>query len=134
MQIPSKSQDEFILSMNEKSQKVRSVFLEHIVNLTKNVNVNVMLGDGTVSEQHTFDPGLIRQFYGELIKKLPEWKTQDISTSKRDNPHKPRRTNTASGIDLGENQSRRPSGSSLSVQSRASPSRLDLDTAAGRFR
>jgi len=81
VQIPAKSQDEFIKSMTEKSQKIRSLFLEHIVNLTKNVNVKVMLGDGTVSEQHTFDPGLVRQFYGELLKKLSDWKTQGISTS-----------------------------------------------------
>ncbi|MBI3622480.1 hypothetical protein HY212_00170 [Candidatus Pacearchaeota archaeon] len=67
--------------MTEKSQKIRSLFLEQVINLTKNVDVKVMLGDGTVSEQHTFDPALIRQFYGELLKKLPAWKTQGISTS-----------------------------------------------------
>ncbi|HEV2193542.1 MAG TPA: hypothetical protein VGR54_08005 [Nitrosopumilaceae archaeon] len=81
MQIPAKSQDEFIKSMTEKSQKIRSLFLEYIVTLTKNVDVKVMLGDGTVSEQHTFDPALVRQFYGELLKKLPDWKTQGVSTS-----------------------------------------------------
>ena len=81
MQIPTKSQDEFMKSMTEKSQKIRSLFLEQVMNLTKNVNVKVMLGDGTVSEQHTFDPALIRQFYGELLKKLPDWMTQGISTS-----------------------------------------------------
>jgi hypothetical protein len=81
VQIPSKSQDVFIKSMTEKSEKTRSSFLECVVNLTKNVQVKVMLGDGTVSEQHTFDPGLIRQFYGELLKKLSDWKTYGISTS-----------------------------------------------------
>ena len=81
MQIPAKSQDEFIKSMTEKSQKIRSLFLEQVVRLTKNVDVKVMLGDGTVSEQHTFDPALIRQFYGELLKNLSDWKAQDISTS-----------------------------------------------------
>jgi hypothetical protein len=81
MQIPAKSQDEFIKSMTEKSQKIRTLFLEHVTNLTKNVNVKVMLGDGTVSEQHSFDPGLIRQFYGELLKKLSDWNAYDISTS-----------------------------------------------------
>ncbi len=81
MQIPAKSQDEFIKSMTEKSQKIRSLFLEHVVSLTKNVDVKVMLGDGTVSEQHTFDPALIRHFYGELLKNLSDWKTQGISTS-----------------------------------------------------
>lgn len=81
MQIPAKSQDEFIKSMTEKSQKIRSVFLDHVVMLTKNVDVKVMLGDGTVSEQHTFDPTLIRHFYGELLKKLSDWRSQDVSTS-----------------------------------------------------
>jgi hypothetical protein len=81
VQIPSKSQDAFIKSMTEKSENIRSSFLEHVVNLTKNVQVNVMLGDGTVSEQNTFDPGLIRQFYGELLKKLSNWKTNGISIS-----------------------------------------------------
>jgi uncharacterized protein YkuJ len=81
VQIPAKSQDEFIKSMTEKSQKIRSLFLEHVVSLTKNVDVKVMLGDGTVSEQHTFDPVLIRHFYGELLKNLSDWKTRNISTS-----------------------------------------------------
>ena len=81
MQIPAKSQDEFIKSMTEKSQKIRSLFLDHVVMLTKNVDVKVMLGDGTVSEQHTFDPTLIRHFYGELLKKLSDWRSQDVSTS-----------------------------------------------------
>lgn len=81
MQIPTKSQDEFIKSLTEKSEKIRSLFLEHVVNLTKNAAVKVMLGDSTVSEQHTFDPALIRQFYGELLKKLPDWKSQGISIS-----------------------------------------------------
>ncbi len=81
MQIPAKSQDEFIKLMNEKTEKIRSLFLEHVVNLTKSMPVKVMLGDATVSEQHSFDPALIRQFYGNLLKKLPSWKTRDISTS-----------------------------------------------------
>jgi hypothetical protein len=81
VQIPSKSQDEFIRSMTEKSQKIRSLFLEQVTSITKNVGVKVMLGDGTVSEQHTFDPTLVRQFYDELLKKLPDWKTQGISNS-----------------------------------------------------
>ena len=82
MQIPAKSQeDEFIKSLSEKSEKIRSSFLEQVINLTKNVPVKVMLGDATVSEQHTFDPILIRQFYDNLLKKLPNWKAQGISVS-----------------------------------------------------
>ncbi len=81
MHFPAKSQDKFIKLMTEKTEKIRSLFLEHVINFTKNVPVKVMLGDATVSEQHSFDPVLIRHFYGGLLKKLPNWKTQGISTS-----------------------------------------------------
>jgi len=81
VQIPAKSQDKFIGLMNDKSEKIRSLFLGHVVNLTKNVPVKVMLGDATVSEQHSFDPALIRQFYDKLLTKLPNWEDQGISVS-----------------------------------------------------
>jgi glucose-6-phosphate isomerase len=81
VQIPAKSQDKLIESMNEKTEKIRALFLEHVNNLTKNVPVKVMLGDATVSEQHSFDPALMRQFYDKLLKKLPNWKAQGISVS-----------------------------------------------------
>jgi len=81
MQIPSKSQDEFIKSITEKSEKIRSLFLEHVADLTKNVLINVMLGDCTVSEQHSFDPTLIKLFYSNLQKKLSDWNTEGVSIS-----------------------------------------------------
>lgn len=80
MQIPSKSNDQFLKDMTEKSEKIRSIFLEKITESTKSIPVKVMLGDSTVMDQTTFDPALVRQFYQELLKKLPEWKTQGIST------------------------------------------------------
>jgi hypothetical protein len=81
VQIPAKSQDEFIKSLNEKTEKIRAIFLGHVVNLTKNVPVKVLLGDATVSEQCSFDPALVRHFYDVLLKKLPNWKSQGISVS-----------------------------------------------------
>src|SRR5215831_888048 len=81
MQIPTKSNDAFVNSMNEKSEKIRLLFLSNIVELSKNAPIKVMLGDSTVSEQHTFDPSLIRQFYHNLLKKLSDWSSQGISFS-----------------------------------------------------
>ena len=79
MQIPSKSSDPFIKTMTEKSEKIRSVFLEKITNSTKSVPIKVMLGDNTVVDQTTFDPALVRQYYQEILKKISNWKTQGIS-------------------------------------------------------
>ena len=81
MQIPSKSSNEFIRLMNEKSEKIRSVFLEKIVSATKTIPVKVMLGDSTVVDQTTFDPAIVRQYYLDILKKIPEWKSQGISVS-----------------------------------------------------
>lgn len=81
MQIPSNSNDKFIQTMTEKSEKIRSLFLENIKHLTKTIPVKVMLGDSTVSDQQTFDPGTVRQFYGDVLKKMPQWNTEGISTS-----------------------------------------------------
>ena len=79
MQIPSKSSDPFIKTMTEKSEKIRSVFLEKITNSTKSVPIKLMLGDNTVVDQTTFDPALVRQYYQEILKKISDWKTQGIS-------------------------------------------------------
>lgn len=79
MQIPSTSSDQFIKTLTEKSEKIRSVFIEKITNSTKSVLIKVMLGDSTIVDQTTFDPALVRQYYQEMLKKIPGWKTQGIS-------------------------------------------------------
>ena len=79
MQVPSNSSDPFIKTMTEKSEKIRSAFLEKITNSTKSVPIQVMLGDSTIVDQTTFDPVLVKQFYQEILKKIPDWKTQEIS-------------------------------------------------------
>ena len=79
MQIPSKSSDQFIKIMTEKSEKIRSAFLEKITSSTKSIPIRLMLGDSTVVDQTTFDPSLVRQYYDEILKKISGWKTQGIS-------------------------------------------------------
>lgn len=79
MQIPSKSSDQFLKTMTEKSEKIRSSFLEKITKSTKTTTIKVMLGDSTVVDQTTFDPALVRQYYQEILKKTAGWKTQGIS-------------------------------------------------------
>jgi hypothetical protein len=81
MQIPSSSADRFIKSLTEKCEKIRSLFLGHVNSLTKKVQLKVMLGDGTVSKQESFDPALVRQFYDDVLRKLPNWTNHGVSAS-----------------------------------------------------
>lgn len=79
MQIPSKSSDQFIKTMTQKSEKIRSAFLEKIIASTRSIPVKVMLGDNTLVDQTTFDPALVRLYYQEILKKTPDWKTYGIT-------------------------------------------------------
>jgi len=79
MQIPSKSSDQFIKTITQKSEKIRSIFLEKIIVSTKNMPIKVMLGDSTLVDQTTFDPALVRLYYQEILTKTPDWKTHGIS-------------------------------------------------------
>lgn len=81
MQIPSNLQDPFIKSMSEKGDHARNLFLKHVEVSVKKVPVKVMLGDGTVSNQESFDPSLIRQFYDIVLKKLDGWESNGVSVT-----------------------------------------------------
>ena len=40
-----------------------------------------MLGDATITEQKTFDPASVNNFYQKIIKNLKDWSVQEISIS-----------------------------------------------------
>ena len=67
--------------MTEKSEKIRSIFLEKITAATKTIPIKVMLADSTVVEQTTFDPAVVKQYYREIQKRIIDWNTQGISTT-----------------------------------------------------
>lgn len=81
MQIPTSNPDPFIKVMSEKAESIRLAYLEHITALARKVPLKVMLGDGTVTEQESFDPALVRQFFDDILKKLPEWENQGVSAT-----------------------------------------------------
>ena len=81
MQIPTSNPDPFIKIMSEKAESIRLGYLDHITALTKKVPLKVMLGDGTVTDQESFDPALVRQFFDNVLKKLPEWENQGVSAT-----------------------------------------------------
>ncbi|HSA76888.1 MAG TPA: hypothetical protein VLE02_05035 [Nitrosarchaeum sp.] len=81
MRLGSRSSNEFIQLLNKKNEYIQQQFLEKILNLTKLKNVQVMLGDATITEQKTFDPALVNDFYQTIIKNLKDWSVQEISIS-----------------------------------------------------
>jgi hypothetical protein len=81
MRLGIKSSNEFIQFLNTKNTDIQNSFIEQIQNITIPVNIKVMLGDATVTEQKTFDPELVRRFYENLINNLKDWTIQQVSIS-----------------------------------------------------
>lgn len=81
MRLGSRSSNEYIQLLNKKNEYIQQQFLEKILNITKLKNVQVMLGDATITEQKTFDPILVNDFYQTIIKRLRDWSVQEISIS-----------------------------------------------------
>ena len=76
-----KSPNEFIQILNSKNEEIQKSFLKKIQEITKPISIKVMLGDATVTEQKTFDPELVKQYYENIMKKLMGWTLQEVSIS-----------------------------------------------------
>ncbi|MDE1861839.1 MAG: hypothetical protein KGI33_02885 [Thaumarchaeota archaeon] len=81
MQIPSLVADPFVRQMSEKAEEIRNLFLESIKNLARKEVVKVMLADGTVSNQESFDPAKIRAFFTNMLSGLSNWTSDGVSTT-----------------------------------------------------
>jgi hypothetical protein len=81
VRLGTRSSNEFIEYLNKKNEKIQKLFLEKIQDITKPIDIKVMLGDATITEQKTFDPELVRYYYENLIKNLKDWAVQEVSIS-----------------------------------------------------
>ncbi len=81
MRLGTRSSNEFIGYLNKKNEEIQKLFLEKIQDITKPIDIKVMLGDATITEQKTFDPELVRHYYENLIKNLKDWAIQEVSIS-----------------------------------------------------
>ncbi len=79
MRLGTDLSNEFLQSLNNKNQEIQKLYVDHIKNLTKTVQIKVMLGDSTVTDQSTFDPQEIKNFYDKIIKNLRDWSIQNIT-------------------------------------------------------
>jgi len=81
VRLGTRSPNDFIQKLNTENEKIQNVFLEEINQITKSVEIKVMLGDATITEQKTFDPESVRHYYENLLKKLKDWTVQEVSIS-----------------------------------------------------
>jgi len=50
-----------------------------MIDLTKMIDVKVMMGDSTITDQKTFDPKLISDYFQKINDSLKNWSLQDVS-------------------------------------------------------
>ena len=81
MRLGTPTTNEFMKKLNSKNEEIQKIYQEHLKDLTKTVKTKVMLGDSTITEQETFDPSRINQYYQNIVKKLEGWTIQDITIS-----------------------------------------------------
>jgi len=81
VRLGSRTPDEFIQLLNKKNEVIQQELLSKILELTKTVNVKVMMGDSTITEQKTFDPKQVMNYLEKLNQKLIDWSLQNVSVT-----------------------------------------------------
>jgi len=81
MRLGSKTDDEFLIKLNEKNSQIQNIFHEKIKEITKKHLVDVMMQDGTIKKQETFDVEKINQIYNRFANRLQAWMLEGISST-----------------------------------------------------
>ena len=81
MRLGTRSPNEFIQLLNKKNEIVQKKFLSKLTELTKMIDVKVMMGDSTVTEQKSFDPKQVTDYFQKINSNLKDWSVQDVSIS-----------------------------------------------------
>jgi len=81
MRLGSKTDDEFLIKLNEKNSQIQSIFHEKIKEIAKKHLVDVMMQDGTVKKQETFEVEKINQIYNRFASGLQAWTLEGISST-----------------------------------------------------
>lgn len=81
MRLGSKTDDEFLIKLNKKNSQIQSIFHEKIKEIAKKHLVDVMMQDGVVKKQETFDVEKIHQVYNGFANRLQDWTLDGISST-----------------------------------------------------
>ncbi len=79
MRLGTRSPNEFIQKLNQKNELIQKLYLSKMTDLTKMINVKVMMGDATVTEQKTFDPKQVTDYFQKINNTLKDWSLQDVT-------------------------------------------------------
>ena len=79
MRLGSRSSNEFIQILNEKNESIQKSYLPKMIDVTKMIDVKVMMGDSTITDQKTFDPKQVTDYFQKINDSLKEWSVQDVS-------------------------------------------------------
>jgi len=81
MRLGSKTDDEFLVRLNEKNNQIQTIFHGKIKEIAKKHPVDVMMQDGIVKKQETFDVEKIHQVYNGFANRLQDWTLDGISST-----------------------------------------------------
>jgi len=81
VRLGTKSTNDFIQQLNQKNEGIQKLFLSKITDLTKMIDVKVMMGNSTVTKQKTFDPKQVTDYFQKINNNLEDWSMQDVSIS-----------------------------------------------------
>jgi len=81
VRLGTRSTNDFIQQLNQKNEGIQKLFHSKITDLTKMIDVKVMMGDSTVTEQKTFDPKQVTDYFQKINNNLEDWSFQDVSIS-----------------------------------------------------
>ena len=81
MRLGNRTRDGFIEQLNQKNDGIQRQFLSKISDLTELTDIKVMMGDSTITNQKTFDPSKIVDYFQGVNCKLEDWSLQDVSVT-----------------------------------------------------
>ncbi|HYZ95248.1 MAG TPA: hypothetical protein VE524_01390 [Nitrososphaeraceae archaeon] len=82
MRLPLKGSDYFVKKVNEVVETINEEFVYFLKPKLQMKKVDVMLGDGTITNAETFDPKEITNEFRRILENLNNWIVTDISNSK----------------------------------------------------
>ena len=84
MRLGINTETKFLIILNKKNEEIRNAFLAKVKKITEKYSVDVMLQDGTVKKQQTFDAQKIEVFFKNIAAGLEDWTLGGISTTNND--------------------------------------------------
>jgi len=81
VRLGTRSPNDFIQMLNQKNEVIQKLYLSKMTDLTKMIDIKVMLGDSTITEQKTFEPKQVIDYFQKINQSLKEWSLHDVSVT-----------------------------------------------------